>query len=159
MGVSGAGKSTVGQALAARLGWAFRDGDSFHTAASVARMASGHPLTDADRWPWLDTITAWMRGRWAESERVVVPCSALRRAYRDRLRRAGEGLLFVHLDAPAGLVAARMAVRPGHFMPPSLLDTQLATLEPPRPDETDALVVPAASGVDAIVGAVLARLA
>lgn len=159
MGVSGAGKTTVGRALADRLGWRFRDGDAFHTADNVVRMASGHPLSDDDRWPWLDAIAAWVRERWAGGERVVVPCSALRRAYRDRLRAAGPGLVFVHLDVPAAVVADRLHERAGHFMPPSLLGSQLAALEPPGADERDAVVVAAASGVDAIVAAVLARLA
>ena len=133
MGVSGSGKSTVGALLAQRLGVPFVDGDALHPSANVAKMSAGIPLTDADRWPWLDVIGA----RLAESP-VVIACSALRRRYRDRLRLAAPSTRFVLLDGPRELLAARM-MRPGHFMPPELLNSQLATLERPDPDE-DALV-------------------
>jgi carbohydrate kinase (thermoresistant glucokinase family) len=130
MGVSGSGKSTVGAELAARLGVPFVDGDALHPVANVAKMAAGIPLDDADRWPWLDAVGA----RLAES-RVVVACSALRRSYRDRLRAAAPDVRFVLLDGSRELLAARTGARLDHFMPPALLDSQLATLERPAPDE------------------------
>lgn len=130
MGVSGSGKSTVGAALADALGLRFVDGDALHSAANVAKMAAGIPLDDADRAPWLDAIGAVL----ADGP-VVVACSALKRAYRNRLRAAAPGLQLVFLDGSPALLASRMTSRPGHFMPTSLLDSQLATLERPAPDE------------------------
>jgi gluconokinase len=130
MGVSGSGKSTVGAELAARLGVPFVDGDALHPVANVAKMAAGIPLDDADRWPWLDAVGT----RLAESP-VVVACSALRRSYRDRLRAAAPDVRFVLLDGSRELLAARTGARLDHFMPPALLDSQLATLERPAPDE------------------------
>ncbi len=133
MGVSGAGKSTVGPLIAERLGLPFRDADAFHPPANVAKMARGEPLTDADRAPWLDAIGAYLaahRGRGC-----VVTCSALKRAYRDRLREAAPEARFVFLDGDEALVAARQAARQGHFMPASLVASQFATLEPPAPEE------------------------
>ncbi|MFT4030657.1 MAG: gluconokinase [Protaetiibacter sp.] len=129
-GVSGSGKSTVGALLAARLGVPFADGDALHPPANLAKMASGIPLDDADRWPWLDAV-----GERLAASPVVVACSALRRAYRDRLRAAAPGARFVLLDGSRELLEARMAARTDHFMPPALLDSQLATLERPDPDE------------------------
>ncbi|WP_206526842.1 gluconokinase [Paragemmobacter kunshanensis] len=132
MGVSGCGKSTVGAALAARLGLAYRDGDDLHPAANVAKMRAGQPLGDADRWPWLDRVAAVLK----DEAPVIIGCSALRRAYRDRIRSgAGGPVRFVHLSGQRDLIAARMATRAGHYMPLSLLDSQFATLEPPGPDE------------------------
>ncbi|WP_228461605.1 gluconokinase [Paracoccus liaowanqingii] len=132
MGVSGTGKTSVGQALSARLGIPYLDGDDLHPAANVARMAAGIPLTDADRWPWLDRVAAMLDSR----APVIIGCSALRRAYRDRLRAgAGGPLRFLHLTGPRAVIAARMAGRAGHYMPPALLDSQLATLEVPSADE------------------------
>jgi len=130
MGVSGSGKTTVGAALADALGLPFVDGDSLHPAANVAKMAAGIPLDDADRAPWLDAIGAVLA-----AGPVVVACSALKRAYRDRLRAAAPALQLVFLDGSPSLLASRMAARPGHFMPTTLLDSQLATLERPEPDE------------------------
>jgi len=130
MGVSGSGKTTVGAALADALGLRFVDGDALHPAANVAKMAAGIPLDDADRAPWLDAIGAVL----ADGP-VVVACSALKRAYRDRLRDVAPELQLVFLDGSPALLASRMAARPGHFMPTSLLDSQLATLERPDPDE------------------------
>lgn len=132
MGVSGCGKTTVGRAVAARLGVAWQDGDDLHPAGNVAKMAAGVALTDADRWPWLDRVAAVLR----TEAPVVVGCSALRRVYRDRLRAGADGAVaFLHLDGAREVIAARMAARPGHFMPPALLDSQFTTLEPPGPDE------------------------
>lgn len=130
MGVSGSGKTTMGELLAARLGVPFVDGDDLHPAANVEKMRSGHPLTDEDREPWLDVIGA----RLAESP-VVIACSALKRVYRDRLRTAAPRLRLVYLRGSAGLLRHRMERRVGHYMPPRLLESQLATLEPPEDDE------------------------
>lgn len=157
MGVCGSGKTTVGEALAVRLGVPFRDADEFHPPANVAKMSAGHPLTDDDRWPWLDAIGTAIRSA-PSDEPVVVSCSALKRAYRARIQAAaGRAVQFVHLTGPHALLAARMAARKGHFMPPSLLDSQLATLEPPARDER-ALTVSIDQPVDAIVSDVLNRL-
>jgi gluconokinase len=132
MGVSGCGKSTVGAALGTALGIPYRDGDDLHPPANVEKMRAGIPLTDDDRWPWLDRVAATLR----DEAPVVVGCSALRRAYRDRIRAGSGGpVQFVHLTGSREVIAARMADRKGHYMPPSLLDSQFATLEPPGPDE------------------------
>lgn len=157
MGVSGSGKSTVGSALARALSWDFRDGDAFHPASNVEKMRSGAPLTDADRWPWLDAIAAHVMELEARGGHVVIACSALRRAYRDRLRASGTRLAFVHLDGSFALIAGRMETRHGHFMPPSLLESQFATLEPPAPEET-AIRVSIDAAPAAIVAAILAAL-
>jgi gluconokinase len=133
MGVSGSGKTTVGQLLAARLGVPFVDGDSLHPPANVAKMASGVPLDDDDRAPWLRAIGETLAD--TSPEGVVVACSALKRAYRDLIRAEAPGAVFAELDGTREVLAARMAARPGHFMPVSLLDSQLATLEPLQEDE------------------------
>jgi gluconokinase len=133
MGVTGAGKSTVGTLLAERLGLSFRDADDFHPAGNIAKMSAGTPLTDEDRWPWLDAIGAHLAAHAATG--CIVTCSALKRVYRDRLRAAAPGLRFVHLHGDVALVAARQAARQGHFMPPSLVASQFATLEAPVPEE------------------------
>jgi gluconokinase len=151
-GVSGSGKTTVGQALAARLGWEFTDGDDLHPPANVGKMRAGIPLTDEDRRPWLDAVGAVL----ARGARVVA-CSALRRAYRDRLRAAAPDAAFVMLDAPREVLAERMAERRGHFMPVALLDSQVATLERPTADE-DVLSVDATAEVPAIVDLIAAWL-
>ncbi|WP_373355804.1 gluconokinase [Pseudoroseicyclus sp. CXY001] len=133
MGVSGCGKSSLGAALAARLGGRFIEGDALHPEANRAKMASGQPLTDADRWPWLDLVAEALA---APGEGpAVAACSALRRAYRDRLRAGAGPLTFLWMDGPVDLIAARMAARQGHFMPTALLQSQVATLEPPGPEE------------------------
>ncbi|MCD2173410.1 gluconokinase [Rhizobium sp. C4] len=133
MGVSGCGKSSLGEALAHRLGLPFIEGDALHPAENVAKMASGAPLTDEDRWPWLARVGEALA---APDGGAVVSCSSLKRVYRDVLRReAGEGVIFVHLHGSRELLLSRMQRRPGHFMPASLLDSQLATLETPGPDE------------------------
>jgi gluconokinase len=133
MGVSGCGKSTIGGVLAGRLGWPLAEGDDLHPAANVAKMAAGHPLDDDDRWPWLARIREWMDGREAAGESGIVTCSALKRRYRDVLRD-GE-VVFVYLHGTREQLLARLTARQGHFMPASLLDSQLADLEPPEPDE------------------------
>jgi gluconokinase len=132
MGVAGSGKSTIASALARHLGREFRDGDSFHSAGNLAKMASGEPLTDDDRIPWLDAITVWL----AATPRGIVACSALTKSYRNLLRRAGP-LLILYLDIAPSTARRRVADRHGHFMPPSLVDDQYATLEVPSRDERD----------------------
>ena len=135
MGVSGCGKSRVGRDLAARLGVVFLEGDALHPPENVARMAEGVPLTDADRQGWLEAIARALAEASGRGAGIVVSCSALRRPYRDLLRTAAPATRFVHLTGPRGLLIDRMAAREGHFMPVSLLDSQLATLEPPGADE------------------------
>lgn len=150
MGVSGCGKTSVGEALAARLGIPFEDGDDLHPRANVEKMRSGRPLDDDDRWPWLDAVGR----RLGDAAPLVIGCSALKRAYRDRIRaRAGGAVTFVHLAGDKALISARMAARTGHYMPPSLLDSQFAALEPPGPDEafTVAIDHPPARIVDSIL--------
>lgn len=133
MGVSGCGKSSMGEALAARLGLPYIEGDALHPPANVEKMSHGVPLTDDDRWPWLARVGQAVA---APKHGAIGSCSSLKRAYRDLLRReAGEGLIFVHLHGSRALLLSRMQNRPGHFMPASLLDSQLATLEVPGADE------------------------
>ena len=140
MGVSGSGKSTVGAELARLTGWMFRDADGFHPSANIEKMKKSIPLTDDDRWPWLDAIGTWMDERLAKSEPGIVSCSALKRAYRNRIGAKREGVRLVYLLGSQDMVAARLAARTDHFMPPGLLATQFAALEEPGPDER-ALVV------------------
>ncbi|MGV8989064.1 MAG: gluconokinase [Cypionkella sp.] len=132
MGVSGCGKSSVGEGVAAQLGMSYREGDNLHPAQNVAKMRAGTPLTDEDRWPWLDQVAKVL----ADDAPVIVGCSALKRCYRDRIRAgAGDPVTFVHLAGSRELIAERMAARKGHYMPLSLLDSQFAALEPPGPEE------------------------
>ena len=140
MGVSGSGKTTVAKGIAERMGWEFAEGDDFHPRANVEKMAAGHPLTDEDRWPWLRAIGAWIDEREAEGTSAVLTCSALRRVYRDLLREGRPNVRFCHVDADADLIAERLSHRQGHYMPPSLLPSQLATLEPLQADEPGVLV-------------------
>jgi gluconokinase len=133
MGVAGTGKSTVARLLAERLRWEFQEGDALHPPANVAKMSSGIPLTDEDRWPWLDAIAAWIKEKAQRGEPGILTCSALKRSYRDRLR--GPNVIFVFLNGSREVIAARMASRADHFMPPALLNSQLATLEPPTAEE------------------------
>ena len=156
MGVSGAGKTTVGAALAARLGTPFLDADDLHPPANRAKMAEGVALSDADRAPWLDAVAEVIGGWAAAGTGGVAACSALRRRYRDRLRRADPGLVTVFLDLDEAALAARLAARRGHYFAPSLLGSQLALLEPPAPDET-AIRVDGGQAVEAVVAAVLAH--
>jgi gluconokinase len=155
MGVTGAGKSTVGTKLAERMGVPFRDADAFHPPSNIAKMSAGQPLTDDDRWPWLDAIGAHLAAHRATG--CVVTCSALKRAYRDRLRTAAPGLRFVHLHGDVALVAARQAARQGHFMPASLVPSQFATLETPTPDE-GVITLDVAATPDALVAEAIAAL-
>ncbi|WP_076261832.1 gluconokinase [Intrasporangium flavum] len=135
MGVSGSGKSTVAKGISTVMGWEFAEGDAFHSEANVAKMRNGQALTDEDRWPWLEAIGSWISAKEAAGESAVVTCSALRRAYRDLLRRGRPHVRFLHVTAPAELIRDRMEHRPGHYMPPSLLPSQIATLEPLGDDE------------------------
>ncbi len=131
MGVAGSGKTTIAQALAARLGWRFEDGDAFHPASNVEKMHSGRPLTDDDRWPWLRAIAAEVdRTRDADGH-IVIACSALKRVYRDILIGKRSGVRLIYLKGSRDLILERLRARRGHFMPPELLDSQFATLEEP----------------------------
>jgi gluconokinase len=154
MGVSGCGKSTVGIALAERLKAAFTDGDDLHPAANIARMRRGEPLTDEDRWPWLTQVAQALQGGGPR----IVGCSALKRVYRDHIRQGADGpVTFVHLAGARAVIDARMRARTGHFMPPALLDSQFATLEPPDADE-GAVTVDIDQPFDAVIDAALAGL-
>jgi gluconokinase len=135
MGVSGSGKTTLARGLAGRLGWPFLEGDDLHPAANVAKMAAGHPLDDADRRPWLESLAGWIGTQEAAGRDCVLTCSALHRDYRDLLREGHASVWFVHVTARAEVLRERLARRTGHFMPVSLLETQLAALEPLAPDE------------------------
>ncbi len=135
MGVCSSGKTSVGKVVASRMNWTFIEGDDLHPPANITKMASGVPLTDEDRWPWLDSIADRMREIDKAGESAVVACSALRQAYRNRLRRSGADLRFLHLTGDVSLIRQRMQNRSGHFMPAGLLDSQLATLEPAGVDE------------------------
>jgi gluconokinase len=148
MGVSGSGKTTVGAALAQRLRVPFADADDFHPAANIAKMSAGIPLTDDDRQPWLTTIGAWLADHTATGG--VASCSALKRAYRDVLTQAAPSVFFVHLHGDPDVIAARVAGRPGHFMPTALVESQFATLEPLESDEPGA-VLDVAQPVDDLV--------
>ena len=136
MGVSGSGKSTIADHLAGRLGWRYEDGDRFHPASNVAKMSAGHPLTDEDRWPWLQAIADEIDRLSAAGERAVIACSALKRAYRDILVHGRDDVRIVFLDGTQDLIAARLAARKGHFMPPGLLASQFKTLERPGSERT-----------------------
>ncbi|ABS02086.1 gluconokinase [Kineococcus radiotolerans] len=157
MGVSGGGKTTVAEGIAAARGWAFAEGDEFHSPANVAKMASGTPLTDEDRWPWLRSIAAWIAAREEAGESVVVTCSALKRAYRDLLARDNPSVVFCELEVPTEVLAQRLAQREGHYMPASLLRSQLDTLEGLQPDERG-FRVPVRGGPDRVLAEVLSRV-
>ena len=135
MGVSGCGKTTVAAILAGRLGWPFEEGDALHPQANIEKMAAGHPLTDADRWPWLAKVADWIDKRLDAGENGLITCSALKRSYRDLINRRGSGLMFVFLAGSKETIAARLATRHGHFMRASLLDSQFADLDEPAADE------------------------
>ena len=158
MGVSGCGKSTLIEHLAARFDCPAFEGDDFHAAASIAKMRAGQPLDDADRWPWLDRLGAAIGTAVIDNGVALAACSALKRTYRDRLRAADPGLRVIYLDGEAELIARRMAARPGHFFPTTLLDQQLNDLEKPGPDEHP-IVVPIGLSPELAVDAIVAALA
>lgn len=154
MGVAGCGKSSVGAALADRLGVTYLDGDDLHPPGNIAKMSRGAPLTDDDRWPWLARVGQALRAH----PRRIIGCSALKRAYRDRIMaEAGGPVTFIHLSGPPEVIEARMSARTGHFMPPTLLASQFAALEPPGPDET-AITVAIDQPFDAVIDTILGQL-
>lgn len=157
MGVSGSGKTTIAARLAERLGWQFAEADTFHSAANVAKMRGGTPLTDEDRRPWLEAIAAWIDARRAAGEPGVVTCSALKRRYRDVLIGERADVRLVYLKGSYDLIAPRMATRSGHYMPVALLQSQFDALEEPQADE-NAIVVSSESRPDDIVEEVLGTL-
>jgi len=157
MGVAGCGKSSVADLLSARLGWSYMEGDSLHPDANIAKMESGQPLTDEDRWPWLEKVAAWIEGQHAAGHDGLITCSALKRSYRDVLNRRGEGMVFVYLAGERLTLEDRMRARVGHFMPPGLLASQLATLEEPQPDEPS-IRVPIEQSLTEIVEQVMTEL-
>jgi gluconokinase len=130
MGVAGSGKSTIAAALSQQLGWACAEADEFHPQSNISKMSRGIPLQDEDRWPWLHEIKGWMTAKAAAGKSTVLTCSALKQSYRQLLSEADGRVLFIHLDGGADLISRRMRGREGHFMPPTLLPSQLATLEP-----------------------------
>ena len=157
MGVSGCGKTAVGRLAAARLGWPYREGDELHPAANVAKMAAGHPLDDEDRWPWLQAVAAWIGEREQSREDALITCSALKRSYRGLLSTDHSSVWFVHLDVDPDVLRARLRARRGHFMPPSLLESQLAALQSLGPDEPGA-TISADAALDVVVGRVIESL-
>jgi gluconokinase len=158
MGVSGSGKTTVGDELAARLCWRYEDADTFHPPSNVAKMKAGQPLTDDDRWPWLKAIAAEIDRICAAGERAVIGCSALRRVYRDVLVHGRSDIRIVYLKGSQQLIADRLSERKGHFMPSGLLTSQFKTLEPPTEDE-HVVTVSIEGSVEAIVEDILRQLA
>ena len=157
MGVSGSGKSTIADKLAERLGWTYEDGDKFHPASNVAKMSAGHPLTDEDRWPWLQAIAGEIDRVCEAGQHVVIACSALKRAYRDILVHGRNDVRLVYLKGMQQLIANRLAQRKGHFMPPGLLESQFRTLEPPDASENP-VAVSIDGSVETIVNDILRQL-
>lgn len=156
MGVSGSGKTTVARGIAEAMGWEFAEGDDFHPTANVEKMASGQPLTDEDRWPWLQAVAGWIQEHEEDGASTVITCSALRRVYRDLLRQGCPGVRFCHVETDPALIANRLSQRMGHYMPPSLLPSQLATLEPLAPDEPGVTISAAATVNDVAKNALAA---
>jgi gluconokinase len=160
MGVSGTGKTTVGEALAKRLGWTFQEGDDFHPPANIAKMKSGQPLDDADRAPWLARVEAWISAELAQGRSSVITCSALKRSYRSAIIGGRRDVILVYLEGPVALVARRIEARRSHFMPPSLLASQFAALQAPDPSERPIVVdidQPVTAQVEDIVAALRSR--
>lgn len=163
MGVSGSGKTTVAQGVVARTGWVFAEADEFHPTANIDKMSQGIPLTDEDRWPWLHDLAGWMAAHAAKGEDTVITCSALKRSYRDVLRAdvaalgSGHRVVFAHLDGAAEVIAARLEGRKGHFMPPSLLQSQIDTLEALDADE-DGVVLDLTAAPDELIDRVMTHL-
>lgn len=158
MGVSGCGKSTTGQRLAKRLGWPFRDADSFHPEANIAKMSRGAPLEDADRWPWLAAIAQWIDERREAGAPGIVSCSALKRAYRACIIGERSRVDLVYLKGSMQLISERLARRKGHFMPASLLESQFAALEEPQTGERP-IVISVVMSPPRVVGAIIEALA
>jgi gluconokinase len=156
-GVAGSGKTTVGMQLARWLGWRFADADSFHPAANVAKMRAGIPLTDEDRAPWLRAITGWMDDLVAAGQSGVVTCSALKRRYRDQLLDGRPAATMVFLEVSKPILVGRLSHRPGHFFPETLLDSQLAAVEPPAQDER-VLTLPVDGDPAHLVAEIVTRL-
>jgi gluconokinase len=157
MGVSGSGKSTIADRLAARLGWRYEDGDKFHPPGNVAKMSAGHPLTDEDRWPWLRAIADEIDRVCEAGQRAVIACSALKRAYREILVHERNDVRIVFLNGTQDLIAERLAARKGHFMPPGLLTSQFRTLEPPQLNERP-IIVSIDASVEAIVDDIVRQM-
>lgn len=157
MGVSSSGKSSIGKALAEKIGWRFADGDDFHPPANVEKQRAGQALTDADRWPWLQSIADEIDRFTAEGGKIVIACSALKRAYRVLLLHGRQDVRIVYLHGSRELIAERMAARKNHFMPTSLLDSQFKTLEVPGPDERP-ITVSIDDDIDGIVDAIIEQL-
>jgi gluconokinase len=157
MGVSGSGKSTIADKLAERLAWIYEDGDRFHPASNVAKMSAGQPLTDDDRWPWLQAIADEIDRICAAGKRAVIACSALKRVYRDILVHERDDVRIVYLNGTQQLIADRLSQRKGHFMPPGLLASQFKTLEPPEQNENP-VTVSIDAPVDAVVDDIIRQL-
>jgi gluconokinase len=157
MGVSGSGKSTIAEKLAERMGWRYEDGDTFHPASNVAKMSAGHPLTDEDRWPWLQAIADEIDRACRAGEHLAIACSALKHSYRDVLVHGRDDVRIVYLRGTQELIAGRLTERKGHFMPPGLLASQFKTLEPPGPDENP-LMVSIDAAVEEIVDDITGQL-
>ena len=157
MGVSGCGKSTVAEALAAKLRWPYAEADTFHPNGNVEKMRAGVPLTDEDRWPWLEAMRAWIDSTRSGGQRCIVTCSALKRSYRERLTGGRKDARIVHLSGSYELIASRLAARRHEYMPASLLKSQFETLEPPGEDENP-LVLPIDREPDELVREILAKL-
>ena len=157
MGVSGVGKTTIARALDDALHWPFQEGDDLHPKSNVDKMASGRPLTDEDRVPWLQAVAAWIEARRSAGEPGVITCSALRRSYRDTIKDGHDDVRIVYLKADRAVIAERLSTRMHHYMPADLLESQLATLEEPQPDENP-LTVQVHGSVEDIAADILAKL-
>jgi gluconokinase len=157
MGVSGCGKTTLGEELAEALGWPFCEGDRLHPQANIDKMSAGAPLEDSDRWPWLEALAGWIAEREAAGESSVLACSSLKRAYRDVLRRGASRVRFVHQHGSRAVLEERLGARKGHFFPAKLLDSQFAALEELQPDE-DGVVVDLTLDPEAQVASALGKL-
>jgi gluconokinase len=157
MGVSGCGKTTVAAILSGRLNWEFEEGDALHPQANVDKMSAGHPLNDEDRAPWLEKVAEWVEERLDAGQNGLITCSALKRSYRDVISRRGAGVEFVYMAGSRELIAARLMARHGHFMPPSLLDSQFADLQEPTADE-NAIRVDVGPAPSAIAQTIMQKL-